>query len=205
VICLIPNDAPVREGNACHKPGGAGGGQFCGAAGGEGGIINVSGSGSKYPTVNLFPWTSAPDVHRFLFYPNTGTFILGGEYAEGTHAEDLVKAQRKGAETQYDEYVKGLVTSQNPRAPGGRIEFIHAEIGVARGRGWEDKGQVADRYMKAVEFFLKHGATANTKLDGIGHFLPGHLEGQSIGVALPSFVARKPIAPRRRPNLKKAA
>jgi hypothetical protein len=36
MVRLIPNHGPVREGNDCHTPEGAGGGQFCGTAASRG-------------------------------------------------------------------------------------------------------------------------------------------------------------------------
>lgn len=203
MICTVP----IHESNDCHNPAGPGGGRFCS------GVYDVSHDPSVSPS-DLLAARESPTTYRFLYFARTNTFILGGRYDEGSHAEDLMAAEKLGADPTYDEYVKGYVTSRvtpkgatglvdlglrskgDARLSGGQIRFVNAEMGSARNNPWEDPAVLFDRNTKAVQFFLQHGAAGNTVLDGVSHFLPGSYKG-TIKELLPEFVktGRKRKAP----------
>jgi hypothetical protein len=84
LISLVPNDAPLMEGNDCHNPGGPAGGQFCG----KGAPDLVAGMRAKFlPTTDRYRTRFLlPDGTRMSFYLADGARWQGRPMAT-THEQ----------------------------------------------------------------------------------------------------------------------
>ncbi len=151
-------------------------------------VVDLTGDAEVFPKVKSI--TSG--TRRFMFEPNTNTLLLGGNYTDkGTHAGDLDNALRAGHKNlgYYDSFVKGYVTGKTERTPHGQVTFLNAAPGESRPFN-EDLASSFERNTKAVEFFVRHGATGKTQLEGVGHFIIGKQSG-SIKELLPSFAPKR--------------
>lgn len=192
-VHLTKAPARTREANDCHTPAGSPeGGQFCSKGGGR--LIDVSGRGAA----DLF--TRTPKRQSFLFLYNSGsdTFIVGSDYdadRRPTHAEDLAAATAAhGVDGRYDDYVKGIITmpTGTRNLAHGYLSFVNAPMGESRLYSEEEQARVAERQLKAIEFALQHGATADMGIEG----LIGPQGRGTIRELLPALVA--PTRRRRR-------
>lgn len=161
------------------------------------GIINASGLDIKDGDIFETLRKLAPGEYqlRFLYEPHTNRFIIGTSSIDRSHAEDLVDS---GAGGFYDKYVKGWIGNAPVGFSGKTEPYIQFAHGLARhsmlelGFQGADRGEIFEAYSKALQFFVEHGASENTQLKGVGHFLRD--SNGPLGELVPAYLAKRRAA-----------